>query len=75
MLQFLTLHYATDTSCVDGSVRLAGGNSGSEGRVEVCKEGFWGTVCGGGRWDVNDAEVVCRQLGFQNSSKISVCRK
>ena len=48
-------------SCVDGSIQLTGGRDSSSGRVEVCQDGEWGTVCDE-YWDEKDATVVCRQL-------------
>ena len=54
-----------DTSCVEGTVHLVGGNSMKEGRVQVCYLGEWHSVCGD-RWSEMEAEadVVCSSLGY-----------
>ena len=51
--------------CVDGDIRLVNSPAGrnSSGRLEICVNEDWSTVCDMG-WGTVDANVACRQLGF-----------
>ena len=60
---------------VEGQIRLrgTGASSSREGRVEMCLDKVWGTVCGYG-WDTADARVVCRQLGYSAIGMSIMCQ-
>lgn len=51
--------------CTQGALRLQGGTAMS-GRVEVCVNNTWGTVCNN-YWSDLDAQVACRQLGYSGN--------
>ena len=58
--------------CHDGDVKLANGRHPNEGRVEVCLNEMWGTVCDDiisplWGWNTSEADVVCQQLGYSRA--------
>ena len=55
--------------CTEGEVRLVGGVNETDGRVEVCLGGYWGKVCENS-WTYQDAQVVCKQLGYPYTGEL-----
>ena len=54
-------------NCIEGTIRLQGGTA-TQGRVEICNNTIWGTVCDD-NWDNTDARVACQQLGLPSTSE------
>lgn len=52
-------------------MRLVGGDSPNEGRVELCINGEWGTVCDDG-WGLREARVVCNALGYGTEGEVTL---
>ena len=50
----------------NGAVRLVGGSSIMQGRVEICLNGMWGTVCDD-QFNNMAAQVVCTQLNYTSA--------
>ncbi|XP_078362802.1 scavenger receptor cysteine-rich domain superfamily protein-like [Oculina patagonica] len=57
-------------ACNGPEVRLTYGNVPYRGQVEVLHNGIWGTVCSY-HWDLQDANVACRHLGYENAEAAS----
>ena len=53
-------------------MRVVGGERDNEGRVEICFNNQFGTVCDDS-WDNVDASVVCTQLGFASEGMYDLC--
>ena len=58
-----------DSCSTNGDVRLVNGSNDHEGRVEVCYNNRYSTVCDD-FWDELDATVICRQLGYDYTGNI-----
>ena len=54
---------------MNGDVRLVNSTTAYEGRVEICYDGVWGSVCDSS-WNDRDAAIVCQQMGFQGTSTL-----
>ena len=59
----ILLDATSNQTVEEGAIRLVGGTGPHEGRVEIYLLGHWGTMCRN-RWDLADATVVCRALGY-----------
>jgi deleted-in-malignant-brain-tumors protein 1 len=55
--------------CQNLALRLVSGTSTLEGRVELCSNNQWGTLCDD-FFGALEAQVICRQLGFSDSGKV-----
>lgn len=53
------------SACTNGDLRI-NGTSTLAGRLEVCYNNTWGTVCSDG-YGPQEAVVACRQMGFSDA--------
>ncbi len=70
MIIFGTCMHAYYSDCPTSTIRLSGGSDVFEGRVEICRNGLWGTVSSSS-FDSHDATVVCRELGFLQAGLVT----
>lgn len=55
--------------CLYGQLRLSNGSEPNVGRLEICINNKWGTICDD-KWTHTNAQVACRQLGYSTDGKI-----
>ena len=73
MFAVTSYHIILSPDCTNGDIRLMNGTEPSmrEGRVEICYNNIYGSICDD-FWDIVDAGVVCRQLGLNRSQGIAI---
>ena len=69
LYNYIIIFYYPIVQCKHGSVQLVGTGAVSFGRVEVCINGVWSTICDH-HWTVTEASVICSQLGFYKQGLI-----
>ena len=57
--------------CPTNNIRLVGSSRANQGRVELCINGRWVTVCDD-HWTAVEAGVVCKSLGYLETGKIII---
>ena len=62
---FFVIALNITSNCTTGHVRLTSGQTQYVGLVEICYGGVWKSICPR-RWHTREAQVVCRQLGFNS---------
>lgn len=65
------LYFPYVVICNQGDIRLVNGNDERQGRVEVCNNNAWGTVCDDS-FGTEEAQVACVQLGFSGDGEKSL---
>lgn len=61
-----SVHGSTYANCSDGDIKLVGGTTEYEGRVEICINSAWGTIA---RSSSNIAQTICNKLGYTIAGK------
>ena len=71
MIHFIlvAINVANQSNCTDGDIQLVGGSNKYEGRIEICVNQAWGTVCSYSH-NNNVGKVVCGQIGAQTLGNV-----
>ena len=60
------------SDCEEGDIHLVGGSVPDEGIVVLCLGSLWGMVAYDEYWDVEEAMVVCSQLGYESAGTVQI---